>query len=68
MLAWIKKSWFRHILTLRPFWYPRRRNKGVGLGLQVMSIWDEGWHANHPILISALVIRWEVMFGIKDTN
>ena len=68
MIAWIKRSWFRHILTLRPFIDGQYNQRGVGLGLLVGSTWDEGWHADVPLAIEVTVIKWTIWFGIKDTN
>ena len=68
LLERINKTWFRHILTLRPFLHVTYHEKGVGLGLMVKSVWDEGWHANHPLVIELLLAKWTVQFGIKDTN
>lgn len=68
MRDWIARSWFRHPLSLRPFIRGKWRPKGVGLGLGVLSIWDEGWHANHPLIIGLTLLKWDIEFGIKDSN
>ena len=68
MRDWIMRSWFRHPLSLRPFVSLRRRWKGVGLGGYVMSTWDEGWHANEPLRVQLLLLKWILAFGIKDSN
>ena len=61
------KSWFRHILTLRPFidvewdwWY-------VGLGVELWVDGDPGFHFTD--LGVALQVLWlDLAFGIRDTN
>ena len=70
MIAWIKQSWFRHILTLRLYLEAAYNDKGVTLFpyLIVRSIWDEDWHANAPVAIQVGFLKWTVWFGIEDTN
>ncbi len=68
MREWIQRSWFRHPLSLRPFFYVITWSKGVGLGLTVISMWDEGWHAHTPLDIQIRILRWSIHFGIKDSN
>ena len=68
MRGWIARSWFRHPLSLRPFLRAHYVVKGVGLSVGLASIWDEGWHANHPLIIGLTLLKWRVEFGIKDSN
>jgi len=68
MRDWIQRSWFRHPLSLRPFFRITWRPKGVGLGLRLDSVWDEGWHANHPLIVMLTFLKWNVAIGIKDSN
>lgn len=64
----LRDTWFRHLFTLRPFVRGAYVEKGVYLGLSIGTIWDEGMHANRPLLITLSIIKWWVQFGIKDTN
>ena len=68
MRDWIVRSWFRHPLSLRPFGHIQYEPKGVGVGVLFWSVWDEGWHANHPLIIELTLVKWTVSFGIKDSN
>ena len=68
MKDWIMRSWFRHPLSLRPFFDITYNEKGVEIGLSVASIWDEGWHANTPLIVAVECVKWTIEFGIVDSN
>ncbi len=68
MRDWIMRSWFRHPLSLRPFWHPGHRLRGVSIGLVIESIWDDGWHADYPLIVRVELWGWWCEFGIKDSN
>ena len=68
MRDWIQRSWFRHPLSLRPFFRITWRPKGVGLGLVFDTVWDSGYHANHPLIVQFTLIKWVLEVGIIDSN
>jgi hypothetical protein len=77
MKDWIKRSWFRHPLSLRPDIgsdtlildmevEPNQRK----VGLAVYWKWDKGWHASATRFMGIeLALGNRVRyFGLKDSN